>query len=379
MPPINTPEQTEFFRTLAAGDEAAIRACVAKNLSLLESFDYRSFGATPLTGACFSNRPALVAVLLELGADPNRRSDWHMGPWSPLHCAVFRGDKQLARYLLSQGAVLDVHTAAGLGDVDALGKLLDANPERVHERGGDGCLPLHFADTAQVAMQLLDRGADIDARCVDHYSTPVQYLCSRRPEVARHLLSIGARPDIFSAATCGALSTIQQLLGAQPELMQARINQTWLPPGSEHNVYNIMTFSIGSDSTALHAAARGNQRESVLLLIENGMSPDIRGGYDSATPLHLAAWNNCPVSAQALLDGGADLEARSGKLHNNTPAGWSIVAGSDEVFALLLDRGAERHPWFLEDARDALDGRFDQVSQATREQRQRILKRVEAE
>ena len=76
----NTPEQIEFFRVLAAGDIERIRAIVANDTDILNSYDYRNFGATPLTLACFSNRQALVEVLIELGADPNRRSDWEMGP-----------------------------------------------------------------------------------------------------------------------------------------------------------------------------------------------------------------------------------------------------------------------------------------------------------
>ena len=372
----NTPEQIEFFRTLGMGDLESIRAFVLKNPPILDSFDYRSFGATPLTMACFSNRPAVVELLIELGADPNRRSDWHMGPWSPLHCAVFRGDKTMASFLLSHGAVMDVHTAAGLGDCSAVLSLLEVDPARVHERGGDGCQPLHFADTIEVAQLLLDRGAEMDGRCTDHFSTPVQYLCTARPEVARYLLSVGAEPDIFSAATCGDELSIEKLLDADPNLVHARINQTSFPPGGEHNVHNILTFSIGLEATPLHAAAKGNRPECVSRLVRRGLSPNVRGGYDQATPLHTAAWGNCLESAQGLLDAGADMEARSGRLHNNTPAGWAIVAGADRVFEFLMDRGAQRHPWFADDARDACDGRFDQVNSASREQRYRILSRL---
>lgn len=82
------------------------------------------------------------------------------------------------------------------------------------------------------------------------------------------------------------------------------------------------------------------------------------------------------VSAEALLENGADIDAVSGKLHNNSPAGWAIVAGSDSVFELLMDRGAQCHSWFLDDARDACAGRFDQVSNASVEQRGRILSRL---
>jgi hypothetical protein len=83
-----------------------------------------------------------------------------MGPWSPLHCAIFRGDKKLATFLLSKNAVMDVHTAAGLGDCDTVCKLLTVEAGRVNEPGGDGCMPMHFADTVDVAKLLLDRGAE---------------------------------------------------------------------------------------------------------------------------------------------------------------------------------------------------------------------------
>lgn len=372
----NTPEQSHFFRTLASGDLQQIRASVVGAAELLDSFDYRSFGATPLTTACYSNRPAVVELLIDLGADPNKRSDWQMGPWSPLHCAIYRRDRTLAIYLLSRGATMDVHTAAGLGDCDAVSRLLDAAPARVAEKGGDGCQPLHFADTIDVAKLLLERGAEIDARCTDHYSTPLQYLCTTRPEVARNLLSAGALPDIFSVIACGDQRAIENLLDADPNLIHARINQEFFPPGKEHNVHNVLNFSIGTDSTPMHAAARTNQGEAIAQLVRRGLSANVRGGYDHGTPLHTAAWHHCVQAAETLLDHGADLEARSGKLHNNTPAGWAIVAGASEVFELLLDRGAQCHPWFVDDARYACAGRFDQVSNTSPENRQRILTRL---
>ncbi|MCA9193484.1 MAG: ankyrin repeat domain-containing protein [Planctomycetales bacterium] len=375
----NTPDQAAFFRTLAAGDRDQIQAIVSAEPQILECFDYGQFGATPLTWACFSNRTDLVELLIELGADPNRRSDWHMGPWSPLHCAIFRRDKDLAMLLISKGAVQDVHTAAGLGDCDTILNLLDSDPTRVNERGGDGCQPLHFADTVDVARLLLERGAEINGRCIDHHSTPVQYLCTTRPKVAQFLLATGATSDIVSSAACGDTGSIEKLLRENPDLINVRVNQTFFPPVTEQNVHNTMTFSLGLDATALHAAAKGDSSAAVSLLVDHGLSPNVRGGYDHATPLHLAAWSNCNESALALVNHGADIEARSGKLHNNTPAGWSIVAGADTVFELLMDRGAQYYPWFLDDARDACAGRFDQISRASKDQRLRILSRLETD
>ena len=107
-----------------------------------------------------------------------------------------------------------------------------------------------------------------------------------------------------------------------------------------------------------------------------GQSPDVRGGYDDQTPLHTAAWNNHVEVARRLLDHGADIDARSGKLHNNSPAGWAIVAGSADVFELSMDRGAAVLDWFRDDARRALAGEFLQHKCVPQSHYERILNRL---
>jgi ankyrin repeat protein len=372
----NSPLEIAFFQAIAEDRFDEVRRLVAQDRSLLLAFEHTNFGATPLTRGCFGNQLAMARVLLDLGMDPDRRSDWEMGPWSPLHCAAFRRDRELAEELLKGGATLDVHGASGLGWIDEVRRLLDADPARVNERGGDGCQPLHFADTVEVARFLLDRGADIDGRCVDHYSTPVQYLCSVRPAVACFLFQQGARPDFFSAIMSGARDVVDRLLVEQPSLLEARINQEFFPPGPEHNVHNTMTYAVGLDATPLHAATKANRAEMVDLLVRSGHPVDARGGYDDATPLHLAAWDDHLEAAQRLVAHGADLNARSGKLHQNSPAGWAIVAGSARVLEYLLDCGAERLPWFVEDARDGVAGRFGQFKRVPAENHARILARL---
>ena len=48
-----------------------------------------------------------------------------------------------------------------------------------------------------------DRGADINARDVDHESTAAQWMVRDRPEVARVLVKRGAATDILMAAALG--------------------------------------------------------------------------------------------------------------------------------------------------------------------------------
>ncbi len=376
MTKTNTPQEREFFDAIAMGRIEVVQGLVESAPELLEAFDHNCFGATPVTRVCHIDDRRMLKTLIELGADVDRQSDWPMGPWSPLHCAVMHRNSDLVEYLLDHGAAIDAHTAAGLGRVDDLKRLLDISPQRVSEPGGDGCQPLHFADTPDVAQLLLDRGADIEARCIDHYSTPVHYLADKRPDVARFLFSKGAKADIFSAIMADDGTVVKQLIDENPDVLDARINQDYFPPGSEHDVHNIMTFTIGMDSAPLHAAAKANLPAMLELLIHAGQSVNVRGGYDNATPLHVAAWNDCVDATKALVDNGADINARSGMIHHNSPAGWAIVAGSADVFEFLLDHGAERLHGFDADAQDAMNGRFRQYKLVPQENYERIMARL---
>src|SRR5438552_13898189 len=121
----------------------------------------------------------MLDVLLGAGADINARSRWWAGGFGLLDYA----DPELAAYAMKRGAILDAHAAARLGMIDKLRELTTANPALVHARGGDGQTPLHFASTIEVAAYLLDHGADIDARDIDHESTPAQYMVRDRQPV----------------------------------------------------------------------------------------------------------------------------------------------------------------------------------------------------
>ena len=97
-----------------------------------------------------------------------------------------------------------------------LTELVAADPAVVHARGGDGQTPLHFASTVEIAEFLLANGAEIDARDVDHESTPAQYMLrvdqkrhyprdrqdvARLPGVAR---MPDGHPDGRGAGRCGS-------------------------------------------------------------------------------------------------------------------------------------------------------------------------------
>ena len=372
----NTKTEKEFFSAIKGLDIDRVRKFVQSDSQLLNAYDYDSFGATPLTLCSFAAAKEMIDQLIQLGADVNRRSDWEMGPWSPLHSAVLAGNDDLARFLLDRGAELDAHGAAGLGLLNELSTLLDENPDRVCEPGGDGCQPLHFAGSIEVAALLIERGADMEARCVDHFSTPVQYLSLVRPEVARYLITKGAKADLFSAVMSGAEDAVADLVNQDPNVVHQRINQETFPPGPVHEVNNILTFTVGHNATPLHAAAVANQVKMVSLMIQKGINPNVRGGYDEATPLHLAAWENHLDIARTLVENGAEVNISSGEIHNNSPAGWAIVAGSADVFEFLMDSGAEVKEFFVADAKAAVQGEFRAYKNSPQEHYERILKKL---
>src|SRR5262249_3928881 len=102
-------------------------------------------------------------------------------------------------------------------------ELVDADPSQVHARGGDGKTALHCARTVEIAQFLIDRGAEIDARCVDHQSTAAQYLVRDAPDVARLLIARGAWFDIFIAVGLRDAALVEHCLREDPEALDHRI------------------------------------------------------------------------------------------------------------------------------------------------------------
>src|SRR6185503_4996913 len=94
--------------------------------------------------------------------------------------------------------------------------LVAANPPAAKMRGGDGQTPLHVAATVEVARFLLDHGAELDARDVDHESTAAQYLVREHPDVTRFLIGRGAKTDLLMAVALGDLALVTRHLDADP-------------------------------------------------------------------------------------------------------------------------------------------------------------------
>jgi uncharacterized protein len=141
--------------------------------------------------------------------------------------ARYRSDRAVMEAVRSAGGDLDVFEAAAFGDVDRLAALL-VDPGLVGPFSADGFTPLHLAaffGTTRAVAQLLDRGADPDARGRGWMTgTPLHSAVSgQHAEIVRLLLAGGADTNLrqsggwsplHSAAHNGDAVTAALLLAA---------------------------------------------------------------------------------------------------------------------------------------------------------------------
>jgi ankyrin repeat protein len=266
------PLRDRFVRAVHQGDSAVLQSMLP-NLSNLRSVvdaPLFSFDSPALVHVAGRGDVALVDALLALGADPNRRSSWWAGGFHPLHSAQGR----VAERLIAAGAIPDTCAAAQLDRADLLAAMLQADRSRANERGGDGQTPLHFARSREVADLLLDAGADVDARDVDHRATPAQWMLGdaddphrSRLELARYLVTRGATVDIFLAAALGDSARARALLRAEPQLLALRTGQGEYAE-QKPSSFHIYLWTIGPNYTPLQTAARFGQRETLDVMRE---------------------------------------------------------------------------------------------------------------
>lgn len=356
------PEIGEFVDAVKAQDAATIRTLLTKTPALRRHIDrpVLHFGAQAIIAA--RHNRAIVDTLLEFGANINVRSDWSPGGFGVLD----NTDPEQAAWLIERGAIVDIHAAAGLGMLDKVKEWLAIDPSLVHARGGDGQRPLHFARTREMIDLLLDHGADINARDVDHSATAAQWKV-RDADLCRHLIARGADVDIFMAAALGDRALVERVLAADPGSVTARIGRPGYAPvppdqhiyqwelgrglsvlqvaekyggqeiydllfsrspiteqflvacrrGDEANAANLLASRpnlvkelSAEDQAQLQEAAFANNLQAVTLMLKLGFDVNIRGG-EGFTPVAHAALCGYVDVVRVLIEHGADLEIRN--------------------------------------------------------------------
>jgi ankyrin repeat protein len=293
-----------------------------------------------LTIAASHNRPAILALLLDFGFDPDERKrvqesggdevvfTWGMPLW---HCAG-SGKHAMAEMLLKRGA--------------------DPNA-RVYASGDPVFQAYSHCDWKMVRL-LEQYGGVVNATTAGLY---------RQTELAKKMLAGEAE---FRLDGAGGDTLAEQLLwgaacGGDPEIVRMALERVdW--PRDDARWFTILEqpLRIWSHGSVGQARDRGTYLTCFRLVLER-CDPNVRGraGDDERfglTILHSVAGSREHVTAgervafaTMLLDAGARLDIRDNLL-KSTPLGWACRWGRIELVRLLLARGADpveedAEPW----------------------------------
>ena len=330
------------------------------------------FGQTALLAAVQRANREVIDVLLRAGANINQKSHWWAGPFHVLDEAW--RTPWLPSFLIGRGAVLEIHHAVRLGWMDEVRRILSEDPGAIRARGGDGQLPLHFAQTVDMAEALLDRGADVDARDVDHESTPAQWMVRDRPNVARALVNRGASTDILMASALGDVESVVRILDGNPEAIRTAVTAKHFPMSDPRAGGSIYIWTLGANKGA-HAIAREFDQAGVWRVLMDrtpeamqlavacqvgdetlvtqllAARPDLAASLtpDDRRKLPDAAQDNNAAGVHRMLEAGWPADARG--QHGATALHWAGFHGNPEMARVLLEHGA---PVTLKD--DQFDG-----------------------
>jgi ankyrin repeat protein len=347
-----------FIKAVQISDTDQVRNLLQTSPELVKRIDAPVIGfdspAIVIAAGC-KNRQ-LVDVLLEYGADINAKSAWWAGAFGALHGA----DAEMTEYLLERGAKFDVFSAAEQNRLDVLTSLIEVDPTLVHAKGPDGQRALHFARSTAVIDYLLEKGAEMDARDLDHCGTAAQWMLGEHPELCRYLIERGAEVDIFMVTRLGDIDRLKHLLDVEPNLVDKRIGQNDYPAVPLAPGHHIYIYSLGDNKSAHQIAVQyGHPKLHDLLLersstvrrfvaaCERADTETIQAMLQVSTDLpHRlqpqdqrllvdAAWENRLETVKLMLKAGFDPHIQSGD--GSTALHSAAFHGFSELVKLLLE------------------------------------------
>jgi len=316
-----------------------------------------AFGQTALISAVQHANREVIDVLLRAGADINQKSHWWAGGFHVLDDAW--KEPWLASFLSARGATVGIHHAVRLGMIDQVRAMVASDPSLVNARGGDGQLPLHFAQTIEMADCLMSRGAAVNARDIDHESTAAQWMIRDRQDVARYLVSHGSEVDVLMAAALGDVMRVTELLDERPERIFTRVSDRWFTKRDPRAGGTIYIWTLGGYQN-VHAVARdfgrGEALEALMRRTPDALKlvvaceagdelrvrqllrdhADVRQSlppFEEHAMLHAAERNNA-AAVRLMLDAG--WPANAAVRHGVTALHWAGFHGNLEMARALL-------------------------------------------
>lgn len=189
----------------------------------------------------------LPAVKQALDADNGLLTQKNSVGQSALLLSKYYGAKDVSQHLRELcGDELDIYEASAAGDLPAVQRALNLDSQRLESHSSDGWTPLHLAaffGQTVIAEQLLDRGANVNARATNQMkNTPLH------------------------AAAAGGQTGLVELLLNHGADVNAKQHGGW---------------------TALHAACQAGRKEMALVLLAHAADTSTRAD-NNQLPLDLA-------------------------------------------------------------------------------------------
>jgi ankyrin repeat protein len=235
---------------------------------------------------------------------------------APLNAALAKGYLDIAQFLLDHGAV-----GNNMGDHDQTGLYIASS------RG-----------YTNVVRSLIDRGANLNARCTDYYKefrevwwTPLHAaIYNDHPDIALLLLESGTNPEtqsskdptaLYMASFCGQADVVRWLIDHGADL-NAKCRD-WKENGNR------------VEWTPLYAGIKKERRDIVLLLLEGGAVTEARSHGETA--LYLASSRGCADIMRQLITHGTNPNA---ECEGWTPLHKVSYHGRPKIARILLEHGA---------------------------------------
>jgi ankyrin repeat protein len=326
----------ELIRAAAAGDTEAARQAIDKGAKPDAAFG----GSTALSVAALHGCREIVELLLERGADINKR-EGETGA-TPLIQAVFGMEPDLAGLLIERGAELDhqdqfsfsaLMYAAATGQVDLVSKLLDHGAD-IRARTAAGATPLLAAvggGSLDVLRVMLEKSADINAQLTDGWSPLMEAIDLRKPDVIRMLVDGGADINIRTKQGSTALMTAVY----RDDLETARL---LIEKGANVNAESEKEVWYTGRTAFLQAVLEGKY-ELAKLLVESGADVNIPLTEGRGSALIKATEDGRADMVKLLIEKGADVNVKKGK--KQTALTIATKKKYAEIVGLLKAAGAK--------------------------------------
>jgi ankyrin repeat protein len=288
--------------------------------------------AIPLHWAAEGGHLEVARLLINRGSEVNAIDSWHnLGPvgWAEViehahNRSPARHD--VAEFLLSQGAQLDIFSAIITNNRDAVKRMVIAEPDVLNHQLGvvdKHQKPLHFAvnsDLPEMVQFLLELGADINAKTAWGLTPLCLAVMGQQDKIVELLRSQHAEVDLSAALALGQFDRAEELLKSDPSLVG--------PTGTYHLL--------------VHFAVQQNSAQAMSILLNHGADAnvftehylDMREMVCSLSPLHVAALRGQVDVARVLIDFGANLQLKDDR-YESTPFTWAKWNHQNEVAALL--------------------------------------------